>query len=189
VTRILIIGPQGVGKGTQAAGLAAALGVPHVSTGDLFRDHAARGTDLGLVVQGYLASGELVPDEVTSAMVRERLKEDDAADGFLLDGFPRTLPQAGWLDDHLESDGHGVDAVLLLEAPNAVLLDRLMARGRSDDNPDAIRTRLTLYHTETTPLLDHYHDRLVAVNGVGTVQEVHERALKALQNFLNGRAA
>ncbi|MBM9467539.1 adenylate kinase [Nakamurella leprariae] len=186
MTRILIIGPQGVGKGTQAAGLAEALSIPHVSTGDLFRDHAARGTELGLEVKRYLDSGQLVPDSVTKQMVAERLGDPDALDGFLLDGFPRTLPQAEWLDEYLHSSDHAVDAVLLLNAPNKVLLERLTARGRADDTPEAISTRLALYHSETTPLLDFYHDRVVAVNGVGTVDEVRERALKALRDFLNG---
>lgn len=179
--RVLIVGPQGAGKGTQAALLAENLKIPHISTGDIFRANATAGTDLGVLAKKYMDSGELVPDEVTSAMVAARLAEPDAEGGFLLDGFPRTVPQAKWLADLLHERGQELGAVLLLEAPDNVLLDRMLARGRADDTADAISRRLALYHSETTPLLEHYANKLVAINGVGTVDEVQQRALSALQ--------
>ena len=178
--RVLIVGPQGAGKGTQAALLADNLKIPHISTGDIFRANATAGTDLGVLAKKYMDSGELVPDEVTSAMVAARLAEPDAEPGFLLDGFPRTVPQAKWLADLLHERGQELEAVLLLEAPDEVLLERMLARGRADDTADAISRRLALYHSETTPLLEHYANKLVAINGVGTVDEVQQRALSAL---------
>jgi len=178
--RVLIVGPQGAGKGTQAALLADNLKIPHISTGDIFRANVTAGTELGVLAKKYMDSGELVPDEVTSAMVAARLAEADAGPGFLLDGFPRTVPQAEWLTDLLRSRGQQLDAVLLLDAPDDVLLERMLARGRADDTVEAISRRLALYHSETTPLLEHYADKLVAINGVGAVDEVQQRALTAL---------
>jgi adenylate kinase len=183
VSRILIIGPQGVGKGTQAKALAAELGVEHVSTGDIFRDNVAQETELGRKAQEYMNRGELVPDELTQSMVQAKLEEPGVGSGFLLDGFPRTVAQAEWLNDVLSAKREPVDAVLLLEAPLRVLLDRLTARGREDDTEEVISKRLAIYHSETTPLLELYHDRVVAVNGVGTVEEVRKRALDALEQF------
>lgn len=179
--RILIVGPPGAGKGTQAAVLSDELGVPHISTGDLFRAHVQNGTKLGKQVQAYLDSGGLVPDEVTNDMVRQRLAEDDVAGGFLLDGFPRNVSQARVLADLLkESDGE-LDAVLQLDVPEDVVVERLLARGRSDDTEDVIRHRQQVYRSETAPLLDFYADRLIAVPAVGSVQEVTARALDALR--------
>ncbi len=154
--RVLIVGPQGAGKGTQAALLAENLNIPHISTGDIFRANVTAGTELGVLAKKYMDAGDLVPDEVTSAMVKARLEESDADGGFLLDGFPRTVPQAEWLDGVLHENDHDLDAVLLLEAPDDVLLERMLARGRADDTADAITRRLELYHSETTPLLEHY---------------------------------
>jgi adenylate kinase len=178
--RILIVGPQGAGKGTQAALLSENLGVPHVSTGDIFRANVAAGTELGVLAQQYLDAGDLVPDEVTSAMVAARLAEPDAEPGFILDGFPRTVPQAEWLGNLLVDRGQKLDAVLLLEAPDEVLLERMLARGRADDTAEAIARRLELYHTATRPLLDHYGDLVVHIDGVGSIDEVQQRALSAL---------
>ena len=179
--RVLIVGPQGAGKGTQAALLAENLQIPHISTGDIFRANVTAGTELGVLAKKYMDAGELVPDEVTSAMVKARLEESDADGGFLLDGFPRTVPQAQWLDGVLHENTHDLDAVLLLDAPDDVLMERMLARGRADDTAEAISRRLELYHTETKPLLDHYAAKLVAIDGVGPVEEVQQRALTALQ--------
>jgi adenylate kinase len=179
--RILIVGPPGAGKGTQAAVLSEELGIPHISTGDLFRAHVENETDLGKQVQEYLDSGGLVPDEVTNDMVRQRLAEEDAAGGFLLDGFPRNVSQARVLADLLRESDSELDAVLQLDVPEDVVVDRLLARGRSDDTEDVIRYRQQVYRDETAPLLDFYADRLVAVPAVGSVQEVTTRALDALR--------
>ena len=178
--RVLIVGPQGSGKGTQAVLLAENLTVPHVSTGDIFRANVGAGTDLGVLAKRYMDAGELVPDKVTSAMVSARLAEPDAEPGFLLDGFPRTAPQARWLEGLLAQRGQKVDAVLLLEVPDHVLMERMLARGRADDTAEAISRRLELYHTETKPLLDFYANLVLPVDGVGTGDEVQQRALSAL---------
>jgi adenylate kinase len=178
--RVLIVGPQGSGKGTQATKLAENLGIPHISTGDIFRANVGAGTELGVLAKKYMDSGELVPDEVTVAMVAARFDEPDAAKGFLLDGFPRTVVQADKLGEILADRGEDIDKVLLLEVTDDVLLERMLARGRADDTAEAISRRLELYHTETKPLLDYYGDKLVAIDGVGAVDEVQQRALKAL---------
>ncbi len=186
--RVLIVGPQGAGKGTQATLLAKNLQVPHISTGDIFRANATAGTELGALAKKYMDAGDLVPDEVTSAMVKARLEESDVDGGFLLDGFPRTVPQAQWLGDVLHENEHDLDAVLLLDAPDDVLMERMLARGRADDTAEAISRRLALYHSETKPLLDYYSKILVAVNGVGAVEEVQQRALEALKRAVDGDA-
>lgn len=178
--RLLIIGPQGAGKGTQATMLCKELGIPHVSTGDLFRANIGAGTELGVKAQQYLDSGQLVPDEVTQQMVADRLAQPDADGGFLLDGFPRNIGQAQWLADLLAERGTPVDTVVLLTAPDEVLTERMLARGRADDTPEAIRTRLDIYHSETLPLIDWYGDRVARVDGVGSVDEVHARVLGAV---------
>src|SRR6478736_8680506 len=178
--RVLIVGPQGAGKGTQADLLAQNLNIPHISTGDIFRANVGAGTELGVLAKKYMDAGELVPDEVTVAMVAARFDEPDAAKGFLLDGFPRTVVQANKLGEILVERDEDIDKVLLLEVPDSVLLDRMLARGRADDTAEAISRRLTLYHKETTPLLEHYAALLVPVNGVGAVGEVQQRALSAL---------
>src|SRR6478735_5083017 len=170
--RVLIVGPQGAGKGTQAALLAGNLQIPHISTGDIFRANVGAGTELGVLAKKYMDAGELVPDEVTVAMVAARFDEPDAAKGFLLDGFPRTVGQANKLGEILVERDEDIDKV--------VLLGRMLARGRADDTAEAISRRLELYHQETKPLLDYYADRLVAIDGVGGIDEVQLRALKAL---------
>jgi adenylate kinase len=179
--RILIIGPPGAGKGTQAAVLSDELGVPHISTGELFREHIEAETELGKQVKKYLETGGLVPDQVTNALVRERLAAADCAVGFLLDGFPRTVPQAEMLLDMLGDWDCELDAVLQLDVPEDVVVQRLLARGREDDSVDVIRRRQQVYQEETAPLLDFYSDRLVTVPAVGPVDEVTARALDALR--------
>ncbi len=178
--RILIVGPQGAGKGTQAQLLADNLGVPHVSTGDLFRLNIGHGTELGRTVQRYMDAGELVPDEVTSSMVAARLDDDDMTHGWILDGFPRNLSQAKWLSEVLDERGSALTSVLVIDAPDEVLMERMLARGRADDTADAIQRRLGIYHAETVPLLEFYGELVVEVDGVGEIAEVQHRILKAL---------
>ena len=179
--RLLIVGPQGAGKGTQAELLAQSLGIPHVSTGDLFRANLAASTELGMLAKKYMDAGELVPDEVTQEMVADRVAQPDAQAGFLLDGFPRNLQQADWLTGLLDRLQAPIDIVVLLTAPDQVLLDRMLARGRADDTEEAITRRLAIYHRETTPLIGYYDGRVVHVDGVGDVEDVHERVLEAVR--------
>jgi adenylate kinase len=157
------------------------LGVPHVSTGDLFRSHVRQQSALGREVSQYMDAGELVPDEVTNEMVRERLTEPDTAAGFLLDGFPRNVEQADVLSAMLRDEGTKLDVVCQLEVPEDVLVERLLARGRSDDKEDVIRQRQRIYRSETAPLLDYYADILVTVDAVGEVSEIADRAIAALR--------
>ncbi len=178
--RIVLMGPPGAGKGTQAARLSERLDAPHVSTGDLFRDHMKNGTDLGVQAQRYVDAGDLVPDEVTVAMVKDRLDSPDCAEGFLLDGFPRTVAQAGELQKVLSDLDQRLDAVLLFEVDDEELIRRLSSRGRSDDTEDVIRHRQEVYRSETAPLVDHYADLVVTVNALGSVEEITDRAMDAL---------
>jgi adenylate kinase len=175
------VGPPGAGKGTQATALSAELGIAHISTGDLFRAHVGDETELGRQVKGYLDSGALVPDEVTNAMVAQRLTGDLCRAGFLLDGFPRTLGQAQVLEDLLRMRECEIDTVLALDVPEDQLVKRLLARGRDDDTEAVIRHRQQLYREETAPLLEFYSERLVTVPAVGPVSDVTARALDALR--------
>jgi adenylate kinase len=181
--RIIIIGPPGAGKGTQAAALSEELGVVHISTGEEFRTHVEDETELGRRVKRYLDAGALVPDEVTNAMVAERLTEDVCRKGFLLDGFPRTVAQAQVLEDLLRERDCEIDTVLVLDVPEDEVVGRLLTRGREDDTEKVIRHRQELYRAETTPLLDFYADRLVTVPAVGSVPDVTARALDALRTW------
>lgn len=186
--RLLIIGPQGAGKGTQAALLCAELGIPHVSTGDLFRANIGAGTELGKRAQAFMATGALVPDSVTQDMVTDRLAQGDAAGGFLLDGFPRNIAQAEWLTALLADRGAPIQAVVLLTAPDDVLTARMTARGRADDTPEAIRTRLDIYYSETQPLVDYYRGHVLEIDGVGEVDAIHDRIMDALGSAVPNRA-
>lgn len=178
--RLLILGPPGAGKGTQAAMLCRAIGVPHVSTGDMLRDHAHRGTELGSRAKEIMEAGDLVPDEIVIAMVEERLSAPDAACGFILDGFPRTLSQAVALDAALSETP--VEAAIAIEVPESEIVARMAARGRSDDTEEAVRTRLARYREQTEPLVDFYARRgsAIRVDGVGTIHEVLTRIVEAL---------
>ncbi|MGV8965666.1 MAG: adenylate kinase [Cellulomonas sp.] len=184
--RLIIMGPQGSGKGTQAARLAVRLGVPTISTGDIFRANIKGGTELGKRARVFTDAGNLVPDEITNAMVADRLAEPDAADGFILDGYPRTADQADVLDGILEGAGTSLDAVLELDAPREELLARLHKRAeienRADDTVDAIRRRLEIYAEQTAPLTAGYAQRglLVVADAMGDVDDVTERLLAAL---------
>ncbi|MEE1651938.1 adenylate kinase [Brachybacterium sp. J144] len=185
--RLLIVGPPGAGKGTQAARLAAEAGIPAISTGDIFRANVAGETELGLLAKSYMDKGEYVPDSVTNDMVRSRLAEADAADGFLLDGYPRTLDQVDALDGILADLGAALDAVLLLEADDDTVVERLIERGRasgrSDDTEETIRHRLSVYAAQTTPLIDVYEARGLVrrVDGMASIDEVTAALREALR--------
>lgn len=184
--RFVIMGPQGSGKGTQAARISAHFGVGAISTGDIFRSNIAGGTDLGRLAQEYTSRGELVPDEVTNAMVRDRLGQPDVAEGFILDGYPRNAAQVAELDTILTDLGVQLDSVIQLTADRGELMARMRKRaeleGRADDTEEVIARRLDIYEAETAPLAKAYADRglLVAVDGIGDVAEVTERVLAAL---------
>jgi adenylate kinase len=182
--RLLLVGPPGAGKGTQAVRLAEHLDVPHISSGDLFRANLQPGaeTPIGLEAKRYIDAGDLVPDSVTIAMMRERLAEDDAAKGFVLDGFPRNLSQANSLDRLLAERGESIDSVVELRVPEDELVRRLLGRGRTDDTEDVIRRRQEVYRAETAPLLEHYQDRLVTIDAVGAVEEITDRISAALRD-------
>ncbi|OBI42948.1 adenylate kinase [Mycobacterium kyorinense] len=180
--RVVLLGPPGAGKGTQAVKLADKFGVPQISTGDLFRRNISEGTKLGLEAKRYLDAGDLVPSELTNALVEDRIDQPDAASGFILDGYPRSVEQARALHDMLERRGAPLDAVLEFRVSEEVLLERLEGRGRADDTEEIIHNRMKVYRDETAPLLDYYqHEHeLKTVDAVGTVDEVFARALQAL---------
>lgn len=178
--RVVLLGPPGAGKGTQAEKLAEKLGIPQISTGDLFRRNITEGTKLGLEAKRYLDAGDLVPADLTNQLVDDRLNDSDAADGFILDGYPRSLHQAQALHEMLERRGTDIDAVLEFCVSQDELLRRLKARGRADDTDEIILNRMKVYRDETAALLDYYRDQSRTVDAVGTVDEVFARALKAL---------
>jgi adenylate kinase len=186
LTRLLIVGPPGAGKGTQSARLLETFAIPAIATGDIFRKNIKDETPLGVEVKAIVDAGDYVPDSLTNALVKSRLEEDDARDGFLLDGYPRTLEQVAYLDDLLASKGQSLDAVIQLAADQEEVVARLrkraIAQGRTDDTEDAIRHRQQLYARETTPLLEVYRDRglLIEVDGLGEIDEVSARIADAL---------
>lgn len=187
IARLLIVGPQGSGKGTQGIRIADAYGIPAISTGDMFRAAVASGSDLGNQVTEIMQSGNLVPDELTSAVVRDRLTQADAAQGFLLDGYPRNVGQVADLDAFLAGRGEQLDAVIELVVPREESIERLTLRaadqGRADDTEEAIANRLAIYERETAPILDVYRERGIAVeiDGVGTLDEITDRLIAALE--------
>ncbi len=184
--RLLIMGPPGAGKGTQAQSLAERLGAVHISTGDIFRENVAQQTELGRTAQRYMDAGEYVPDEVTNAMVRDRLGQDDAQDGFILDGYPRTVDQVETLDAILADLGLSLDALVSLVVDTDEVVARLLKRaetsGRADDTEEVIRHRQEVYQAETAPLLKVYSERGLVheVDGLGEIDEVARRIDSAL---------
>ncbi len=192
--RMIIMGPPGAGKGTQAKYIADHFGIPAISTGDIFRSNVSEQTELGIEAKRYMDAGDYVPDEITNAMVRDRIAQPDAAGGFLLDGYPRTLAQVEELDAMLAAQGTELDAVLLLTVDEDEVVERLAKRardeGRSDDTEDVIRHRQEVYAEQTAPLVEVYDERglLVRVDGMGTVDEVTSRVFDALDET-NGATA
>jgi adenylate kinase len=190
MARLIIMGPPGSGKGTQAEHLARHFGIPAISTGDLFRAHVRDKTELGLEARAFMDKGEFVPDHVTTDMLKQRMEEPDAADGFLLDGYPRTVIQIGALDEMLAARGQPLEVVLALTAPDGELLARMLRRaqeqGRSDDTEDVIQRRLELYREETQPVLTAYTKRgiLLTVEGTGERESITRAAIAAVEGAL-----
>jgi adenylate kinase len=186
LSRLLIVGPPGAGKGTQAARLTENYGIPAIATGDIFRYNIKNETPLGVEVKAIVDAGDYVPDSLTNALVSSRLEEEDARDGFLLDGYPRTLDQVAFLDNLLASKGQSLDAVIQLVADTDAVVARLRRRaveqGRVDDSEDAIRHRQDVYARETMPLIAVYRDRglLIEVDGLGEIDDVSTRITEAL---------
>jgi adenylate kinase len=174
VTRLIFLGPPGAGKGTQAKALAEHWNIPHISTGEILRQGLQEQTPLGIKAQSYMDRGELVPDILVQEMVQERLNQPDAQHGWILDGFPRTVNQAVFLEGLLVKLDQSGEMVVSLEVPDDVVVARLLARGRKDDSEDVIRRRLEVYRSETAPLINHYHERqkLLKVNGNQSLEEV-----------------
>jgi len=186
LTRLLIVGPPGAGKGTQSARLLETFSIPAIATGDIFRTNIAEETPLGIEVKAIVDAGDYVPDSLTNALVSSRLEEEDALEGFLLDGYPRTLEQVSYLDNLLAARGQSLDAVIQLVADQEEVVARLrkraIAQGRTDDTEDAIRHRQQVYGRETTPLIAVYRDRdlLIEVDGLGEIDDVSSRISEAL---------
>lgn len=187
---IVLFGPPGAGKGTQSEKLFRKFDLVHISTGDLFRTHLKSETELGMKARAYMDRGELVPDEITIGMLKEKVEENPGANGFIFDGFPRTTPQAEALDNLLASLDTSITACLSLHVPENELIQRLLHRGKTsgradDSNEEVIRNRLAVYQRETAPLKDYYarQDKLREVNGVGTVEEIFERLSSTITEY------
>jgi adenylate kinase len=186
---LLVLGPQGAGKGTQAKRISTDYALPHISTGDMFREAIAAGSPLGRQVEPILARGALVPDEITIALIRERLGEPEAARGFILDGYPRNETQAAALDEMLGAIGRRLDAILFFDLPDEVATERALGRaaaeGRPDDTPEVIARRLATYHAETEPIVEHYRltGNLVPLHAERTVPEVYAEIQSALEEL------
>ena len=186
MTRLLIVGPPGAGKGTQAARLTERYGIPAIATGDIFRENIRNQTPLGIEVKATIDAGDYVPDTLTNALVTSRLEEPDAVDGFLLDGYPRTVDQIAYLDDLLAGKGQALDAVIQLLADKEEVVTRLRKRaleqGRTDDTEEAIRHRQDVFARETAPLIPVFRDRglLIEVDGLGDIDDVAARIAAAL---------
>ena len=184
--RLILMGPPGAGKGTQARFVADHFGIPAISTGDIFRANVSQGTPLGVEAKRYMDAGDYVPDEITNKMVRNRIDETDAQPGFLLDGYPRTLAQVEELDGMIAFTGHSLDAVVVLTVDQDEIVQRLLQRaeveGRADDTEDVIRKRQEIYSEQTEPLIEVYRGRgiLFEVDGMGEVDEVTQRIFETL---------
>lgn len=192
MTTVILLGPPGAGKGTQAARISERLGVPAISTGEIFRSNITEGTELGQRAQAYMERGEFVPDSVTNPMVRARLSAPDTAPGFLLDGYPRTLDQAHVLRDMLADLGRTLDLVLEIEVDEDEVVERMLKRAeelhRADDTEPVMRHRLEVYHAQTEPMATYYADQdlLEVVDGIGTVDEVSARIFAVLDSVARG---
>ncbi len=184
---LLVLGPQGSGKGTQAARIAADYGIPHIATGDMFRAAIAARSELGSQVDAILAAGELVPDDLTVALIRDRLSRDDATSGFVLDGFPRNTAQADALDAMLREEGRSLDAILFFDLADDIATQRVLGRasheGRPDDAPDVIRRRLEIYHEQTAPVVERYRTtgKVVPLHADRSIAAVYAEIQEALR--------